>query len=105
MTERFIGQEASEKTLRAVSQAVGNHIEPKIHPRIEKLMTEDGKPYIKVQFSGSRQPYSCDGRYRIRSADEDSPMRSAEPTVAAVKAVHPYEEPVINVIPLYQTGL
>lgn len=26
-------------------------------------------------------------------------------TVAAVKAVHPYEEPVINVIPLYHTGL
>ena len=26
-------------------------------------------------------------------------------TVAAVKAVHPYEEPVINVIPLYRTGL
>ncbi len=26
-------------------------------------------------------------------------------TVAAVKAAHPYEEPVINVIPLYQTGI
>lgn len=26
-------------------------------------------------------------------------------TVAAVKAVHPYEEPVINVIPLVGTGL
>ena len=26
-------------------------------------------------------------------------------TVAAVKAAHPYEEPVVNVIPLYQTGL
>ena len=25
-------------------------------------------------------------------------------TVAAVKAVHPYEEPVINVLPLYRTG-
>ena len=25
-------------------------------------------------------------------------------TVHAVKAVHPYEEPVINVIPLYRTG-
>lgn len=24
--------------------------------------------------------------------------------LAAVKAVHPYEEPVINVIPLYRTG-
>ena len=28
-----------------------------------------------------------------------------EETVAAVKAAHPYEEPVVNVIPLYQTGL
>ena len=26
-------------------------------------------------------------------------------TVAAVRAVQPYEEPVINVIPLYRTGL
>ena len=26
-------------------------------------------------------------------------------TVAAVKRVHPYEEPVINVIPLYRTGV
>ena len=29
----------------------------------------------------------------------------AEAAVAAVKAVHPYEEPVINVIPLWRTGL
>ena len=26
-------------------------------------------------------------------------------TIAAIKAVHPYEEPVINVIRLYRTGL
>ena len=26
-------------------------------------------------------------------------------TVAAVKEIHPYEEPVINVIPLYRTGI
>lgn len=26
-------------------------------------------------------------------------------TLAAVKKAHPYEEPVINVIPLYRTGL
>jgi len=29
----------------------------------------------------------------------------ADETVEAVKRVHPYEEPVINVIPLYRTGL
>ena len=28
-----------------------------------------------------------------------------EETLAVVKAVHPYEEPVINVIPLYQVGI
>ena len=28
-----------------------------------------------------------------------------EETLSAVKAVHPYEEPVINVIPLWKTGL
>jgi hypothetical protein len=26
-------------------------------------------------------------------------------TLAAIKSVHPYEEPVVNVIPLYRTGL
>ena len=29
---------------------------------------------------------------------------NADRTVEAVKAVHPYEEPVINVIPLYRTS-
>ena len=31
--------------------------------------------------------------------------QKVEETVAAVKEIHPYEEPVINVIPLYRTGL
>ena len=33
------------------------------------------------------------------------PTGQVKQTVAAVKAVHPYEEPVINVIPLWMTGL
>ena len=33
------------------------------------------------------------------------PTGRLEETLDAVKAVHPYEEPVINVIPLYRTGL
>lgn len=28
-----------------------------------------------------------------------------EKTMAAVKEIHPYEEPVINVIPLYAAGI
>ena len=31
--------------------------------------------------------------------------KRVEETLKAVKVVHPYEEPVINVIPLYRTGL
>ena len=38
------------------------------------------------------------GEVTCRAAD-------LEQTVAAVKAVHPYEEPVINAIPLLSTGL
>jgi hypothetical protein len=31
--------------------------------------------------------------------------RRLDETIAAIKEVHPYEEPVINVIELYRTGL
>ena len=33
------------------------------------------------------------------------PTERVDAVVEAVKRVHPYEEPVINVIPLYRTGL
>lgn len=46
-------------------------------PTVEHLVTEDGKSYIRATFSGDERPYACDGRYRIRGADEDLPM-SAE---------------------------
>lgn len=71
------GQDVSEKTLRDVSQAVGNRIEPRIYPRIDRLVTDDGRAYVRVKFSGDERPYACDGRYRIRTSDEDSPMSTA----------------------------
>jgi ATP-dependent DNA helicase RecG len=72
-----VGQDVSEKTLRDVSQAFTNRIEPRVYPTVEPLVTEDGKTYIEVTFSGDERPYACDGRYRIRSADEDLPMSQA----------------------------
>lgn len=33
---------------------------------------------MRVEFSGFETPYSCEGRYRIRSADEDVPMSRAK---------------------------
>lgn len=69
------GQDVSDSTLREISQAVGNHIEPPVYPAITHEMTPDGKSYVKVAFSGNAAPYSCAGKYRIRVADEDVVMK------------------------------
>lgn len=72
-----VGMDVSEKTLRDVSQAFTSKIEPRVYPTVERLATDDGKSYIKVVFAGDDRPYACEGRYRIRSADEDLPMSVA----------------------------
>ena len=72
------GQDVSESTLREVSQAIGNHIEPSIYPSVTHEVTPDGKDYVKVAFAGDAAPYSCGGKYRIRVADEDVLMRPDE---------------------------
>ncbi len=60
-----------------MSQAFTNRIELRVYPTVEHLVTEDGKSYIRATFEGDERPYACDGRYRIRSADEDLPMSAA----------------------------
>ncbi|WP_172135277.1 ATP-binding protein [Adlercreutzia sp. ZJ473] len=72
------GQDVSESTLREISQAVGNHIEPSIYPSVTHERTPEGKDYVKVAFRGDAAPYSCAGRYRIRVADEDVLMSPDE---------------------------
>ena len=47
-----VGQDVSEKTLRDISQAFTNRIEPRVYPTVEHLITEDGKSYIRVTFAG-----------------------------------------------------
>ncbi len=74
---KVVGIDVSEKTLRDISQAFTNKIEPRVYPTIEHLVSDDGKSYIKVMFSGTERPYAAEGRYRIRSADEDLPMSRA----------------------------
>jgi len=72
-----IGQNVGEKTLRDISQAIINHIEPKIFPEItvEKL---HNKKYIKTCFRGTDKPYFAYGRVYLRVADEDKQLSSAE---------------------------
>ena len=65
-----IGQNISGASLRAVSRSIGDHIEPKVYPSVEKIMI-DGKPCIRVLVEGKDVPYFAYGRAYIRVGDED----------------------------------
>ncbi|MDR2568758.1 MAG: ATP-binding protein, partial [Oscillospiraceae bacterium] len=51
-----LGQDISEKTLRDISQAVANHLEPKIYPKVTEVFI-DNNPCIHVVFAGEEYPY------------------------------------------------
>ncbi len=72
-----MGQMMSDKTLRDISQAIHNHIEPKIYPKITEVVVDD-KECIYIEFSGDDAPYFAYGRAHIRIADEDRVMSPAE---------------------------
>lgn len=55
------------------------------------------KPYIGSQGEISEEP-----ELKVEVCCKAEHLRE---TKAAIKAVHPYEEPVINVIPLFDVGL
>jgi len=72
-----VGQMISDKTLRDISQAISNHLEPKVYPQIKEVAIDD-KQCISVAFSGDGAPYFAYGRAYIRVADEDNLMSPAE---------------------------
>jgi len=72
-----VGQDVSDKTLRDVSQAVYNHIEPQIFPDISNVVI-DNKDCIRVAFEGDNVPYYAYGRAYLRVADEDRVMSPQE---------------------------
>ena len=53
-------------------------------------------------FIGKQNEISCEPELKVEVTIKAERLRE---TVAAVKAVHPYEEPVINAIPLIDVGL
>ena len=71
-----IGQEIGAYTLRDISQAVSNHLEPKVYSRISEAVINH-KRCIHVEFIGDDAPYLAYGRAYIRVADEDKQMSSA----------------------------
>lgn len=68
-----IGQEINDKTLRDVSQAIGNYLRPAVYPVVDKDIYE-GRTVVKVEFEGNQQPYLAHNIPRIRVADEDLVM-------------------------------
>lgn len=54
-------------------------------------------PYI-----GKENAISCEPEVKVEVTIKAGQLRE---TIEAIKRVHPYEEPVINVIPLWGTGL
>ena len=73
----IIGQNVTEKSLRDISKAISDHIEPKIYPKIEKERI-DKKDCVVVEFQGQNIPYYAYGRTYKRIADEDKLMSAKE---------------------------
>ncbi|MEI6209812.1 MAG: ATP-binding protein [Desulfuromonadales bacterium] len=72
-----VGQVVSDKSIRDVSKAIADHIEPKIFPVVEQIPI-DGKQCIKVQVEGKDIPYYAYGRAYIRVGDEDRQLSAKE---------------------------
>lgn len=68
-----IGQIVNDQTLRTVSQAIGNHIKPRVYPTIYKK-TYGERDVVVVKFEGRSKPYLAYNIPRIRVADEDLVM-------------------------------
>jgi len=73
----IVGQDVGEKTIRDVSKAISDHIEPKLFPEITEKSLE-GKNCILIKFEGSEIPYFAYGRAYIRVGDEDRQMSAKE---------------------------
>lgn len=71
------GQQISDKTIRDVSKAIADHVEPRIYPVVEHVEI-DGKACIKVQAKGGEHPYYAYGRAYIRVGDEDRQLSAKE---------------------------
>lgn len=79
------GMDISESTTRDVSRKIYEQIKPQIYPTIEIMQIED-KNVIKVCFNGNQKPYSADGRYYNRVADESRKVTPSELTEMILSA-------------------
>lgn len=74
---KAVGLDATEKTLRDVSQAIAAHIEPRIYPHLS-MEPVAGANCLKIIFTGKDTPYFAYGRAYMRVADEDRQLSARE---------------------------
>ena len=68
-----VGQIITESTIRDISRALTDNIEPRIYPTVNKV-TLNGKECIKVEFKGDDVPYFSYGRAYMRVGEEDKKL-------------------------------
>ena len=73
----IVGQIVTSKTIREVSKAISENIEPKIYPIVNKIKLND-KECILVEFEGEDIPYLAFGRAYMRVGDEDRQLSMKE---------------------------
>ncbi len=71
------GMDVSDVTLRNISMKIYEQIKPQIYPSIN-VEEVDNKKIIKIEFEGVEKPYSADGKYYIRVADESRELNPVE---------------------------
>ncbi len=70
----IVGQQVTENTIREISKAISDHIEPKIFPKINEVVWE-GKTCVHVEFSGNNVPYgSVLNLLKVAFAAESVPL-------------------------------
>jgi ATP-dependent DNA helicase RecG len=72
-----VGQTVSDQTVRDVSRALSEKVEPRIYPKVERIHLQ-GKACLRVEFSGNESPYFAFGRAYIRIGDEDRLLSAKE---------------------------
>ena len=70
------GINIGKRTLLDIRSRATELIEPRTVLDIDVLQDEEGRSYIRVHAAGSDIPYSCDGRYYLRTAAADEQIGS-----------------------------
>ena len=70
---KVVGQDIGRMTIREVTQAVVDNIEPKIYPKVETRKIE-GKDCIVIEAHGINSPYFAYGRAYIRVGESNKAL-------------------------------